>query len=119
MQPERFCTFVEEGGEQCKKRAEDQKKSKGALWSRMWRNGKLFTEEEEKELRRKREREKAEEERGRVGTGWLEVSRGTGRRAGAWLLGGACGDGDQMVTQVLPEQRCLHPSPACIPALPG
>lgn len=57
-----------------------------------------------------RERERAEEEEtGRVGGGWLEARRGPRRRTGAWQIGGACGDKEQMVTRVLPEHFCLHP----------
>lgn len=83
----------------------------------MWRNGRWFTEDEKKKLGRKREGEKAEEERGRVGRRWLEASKGPGRRPGAWLIGVACGKVNQMVSQVLPEQPCLHSSPVCTPAL--
>lgn len=89
--------------EQWEKRAKEQKKSKAALWGRMWRNGRWFTEEEEKKFGRKWEGERTEEEMGEVGRGWLEVSGGPGRGAGAWLIGGTCGDGDQRVSQVLPE----------------
>lgn len=34
---------------------------------------------------------------------WLEARRGPRRRMGAWQIGGACGDRDQMATWVFPE----------------
>lgn len=87
---------------------------KGAIWGRAGRNGRWFAGEEERRLGRKWEGERAKEEEEkmrRVGGGWPEARRGPRRRAGAWQIGGACGDGDQMAAWVLPEQLCLHPQP--------
>lgn len=72
----------------------------GALWDRVGRKQGAL-----QGRRKGRGGERAEE-----GGGWLEARRGPRRRVGAWQIGGACGDGDQMATWVLSERcsACTH-----------
>lgn len=88
---------------------EEEKEHFGAEWGGMGGGSQGSRKGSLEESGRERVEEK--EETGRVGSGWPEGRRGLRRRTGAWQIGGACGDGDQMATWVLPEQLCLYPQP--------